>query len=77
MDTSMVVSALKCRARAEGLSVQGSGRCDSNDMLASLLATANVALDTDRRAAKRCIQRAAVLLGIDPSLGKDGAAERS
>ena len=32
---------------------------DSNDALASLLATATVALDTDRRAAKSCIQRAA------------------
>jgi hypothetical protein len=42
---------------------------DSNDALASLLATATVALDTDRRAAKSCIQRAATLLGIDLSLG--------
>ena len=50
---------------------------DSNDMLASLLATATVALDTDCGAAKRCIQRAAVLLGIDLSPGGDGAAERS
>jgi AraC family transcriptional regulator len=50
---------------------------DSNDALASLLTTATVALDTDRRAAKRCIQRAAVLLGIDLSPGGDGAAERS
>jgi AraC-like DNA-binding protein len=46
-------------------------------MLASLLATATVALDTDRRAAKTCIQRAAALLGIDLSSGGDGAAERS
>ena len=50
---------------------------DSNDMLASLLATATVALETDCGAAKRCIQRAAVLLGIDLSPGGDGAAERS
>ena len=50
---------------------------DSNDALASLLATATVALDTDRRAAKSCIQRAAALLGIDLSPGGDGAAERS
>jgi AraC family transcriptional regulator len=77
MDTSMVVSAPKCRARTEGLGVQGPDRCDSNDMLASLLATATVALDTDCRAAKSCIQRAAVLLGIDLSPGGDGAAERS
>jgi AraC family transcriptional regulator len=77
MDTSMVVSAPNCRARTEGVGVQGSGRCDSNDMLASLLATATVALDTDCRAARRCIQRAAVLLGIDLSPGGEGAAERS
>jgi len=50
---------------------------DSNDALASLLATATVALDTDRRAAKSCIQRAAALLGIDLSPGGDGAAEHS
>ncbi len=73
----MVVSVLKCQARSEALSVQESGSCDSKDMLASLLATATVALDTDRRAAKSCIQRAAALLGIDLSPGEDGAAERS
>jgi AraC family transcriptional regulator len=50
---------------------------DNNDMLASLLATATVALDTDRHAAKSCIQRVAALLGIDLSPGGDGAAERS
>jgi AraC family transcriptional regulator len=50
---------------------------DSNDALASLLASATVALDTDRRAAKSCIQRVAALLGIDLSSGGDGAAERS
>jgi AraC family transcriptional regulator len=49
---------------------------DSNDMLASLLATATVAVDTDCRAAKRCIRRAAVLLGIDLSPAGDGAPER-
>ena len=47
---------------------------DSNDGLASLLATAAVALDTDRRAAKSCIQRAAALLGIDLSSEGDGTA---
>ena len=73
----MVVSVLKCQARSEALSVQESGSCDSKDMLASLLATATVALDTDRRAAESCIQRAAALLGIDLSPGGDGAAERS
>ena len=77
MDTSMVVSGPQCRARSEGLGVQGSGACDGNDLLASLLATATVALDTDRRAAKSCIQRAAALLRIDLSLRGDGAAERS
>jgi AraC family transcriptional regulator len=50
---------------------------DNNDMLASLLATATVALDTDRHAAKSCIRRVAALLGIDLSPGGDGAAERS
>ena len=43
---------------------------DRNDALASLLVTATVALDTDRHAARRCIQRAAALLGID--LGSQG-----
>jgi AraC family transcriptional regulator len=37
----------------------------SDDMLASLLATATGALHSDRRMAQRCIERAAVLLGID------------
>jgi AraC family transcriptional regulator len=77
MDTSMVFSASKGRIRTEGSDVQGSGGCDSNDMLASLLASATVALDTDSRAAKRCIQRAAVLLGIELSPGGGGAAECS
>jgi transcriptional regulator GlxA family with amidase domain len=73
----MVISAPKCRTRSEGLGVQGSGSCNSKDLLASLLATATVALDTDLRAAKSCIQRAAALLAIDLSPGGDGAAERS
>jgi len=77
MNTSMAVSAPKRGARPEGLGVQGSGSCDGNDMLATLLATATIALDTDLRAAKSCIQRAAELLGIDLSPGGDGAAERS
>jgi AraC family transcriptional regulator len=54
-----------------------SASADSNDALASLLATATLALDTDRRAARSCIQRAAALLGIDLSSGGDGAAEHS
>ena len=48
---------------------------DRNDALASLLVTATAAVDTDRRAAKSCIQRAAALLGIDLSSGESGAAE--
>lgn len=43
---------------------------DTRDTLASLLATATVALDSDRRMTRRCIQRAAVLLGIDLHSGK-------
>jgi len=77
MDTSMIVSASNCRSPTEDLHLQGSVRCDSNDKLASLLASATVALDTDCRAAKRCIQRAAVLLGIDLSPGGDGPDKRS
>jgi AraC family transcriptional regulator len=42
--------------------------------LASLLATATVALNTDRRAAKSCIERAAALLGIELSLVCERAA---
>jgi AraC family transcriptional regulator len=38
---------------------------DNRDVLASLLATATVALHSDRRVTQRCIQRAAALLGID------------
>ena len=73
----MVVSAPTCGTRSVELVAQEPGSCDNIDALASLLATATVALDTDCRAAKRCILRAAVLLGIDLSPGGDGAAERS
>jgi AraC family transcriptional regulator len=73
----MEVSAPTCVVRSERLGVQKPGSCDSNDALASLLATATVAMDTDRRAAKRCIQRAAALLGIALSSGGDEAAEHS
>ena len=48
-----------------------------NDALARLLATATVALDTDCRAAKSCIQRVAVLLGIELNRGAGGAAVHS
>ena len=50
---------------------------DGNDALARLLATANGALDTDLRAAKSCIQRAAALLGINLSAERNGAASYS
>ena len=76
-DKQMVASAPERGVRPGVMSAQVSTASDSNDMLASLLATAAVALDTDRRAAKSCIQRAAALLGIDLSPGEDGAAERS
>ena len=52
-----------------------SASADSNDALASLLATATAALDTYRVAAKSCIQRAAALLGIDLNSGAGRAAE--
>ena len=52
-------------------------RQDCSDMLSSLLATAAVALNTNRRVTQRCIQRAAVLLGIDLIAGADGTAGRS
>jgi AraC family transcriptional regulator len=77
MVLSMVLSAPTWGARSEGLGAQESGSCDSNAALASLLATATAALDTDPRAAKSCIQRAAALLGIDLNPGGDGVAERS
>ena len=48
--------------------------CNGNAMLADLLASASIALDTDRRAAKTCIQRAAALLGIELSPGGEGVA---
>jgi AraC family transcriptional regulator len=47
----------------------------SNDALANLLATAAVALDTDLRAARSCIQRAAALLGMNLGAGGDRATE--
>ena len=45
-----------------------------NDALARLLAAATVALDTDRHAAKSCIQRVAALLGIELNSGAETAA---
>jgi AraC family transcriptional regulator len=50
---------------------------DSNHILASLLETATVALNTDRRVTQKCIRRAAALLGIDLSPRGEAAAERS
>ena len=52
-------------------------RLDSSHILASLLATATVALNTDRRVTQKCIRRAAALLGIDLSPRGDATAERS
>lgn len=46
-------------------------------MLSSLLATAAVALNTNRRVTQRCIERAAVLLGINLSPGVDKTAGSS
>ena len=62
---------------SSGMSAQVSTASDNNDTLAGLLAMATVVLDTDRHAAKSCIQRVAALLGIDLSPGGDGAEERS
>src|SRR5258708_4356573 len=50
---------------------------DSSDLLATLLETATVALNTDRRVAQKCIRRAAALLGIDLSPRGDATAGRS
>jgi AraC family transcriptional regulator len=50
---------------------------DSSHILASLLETATVALNTDRRVTQKCIRRAAALLGIDLSPRRDATAERS
>ena len=49
-------------------------RLDFNDTLASLLATATVAVDTDPRVTRRCIRRAAALLGIDVTRANATAA---
>jgi AraC family transcriptional regulator len=50
---------------------------DSSQVLASLLETATVALNTDRRVTQKCIRRAAALLGMDLSPRGEAAAERS
>lgn len=50
---------------------------DSHRSLASLLTMATFALDTDIGAAKSCIRRAAVLLGINLSAGGHAAIEHS
>jgi AraC family transcriptional regulator len=57
--------------------ISESDRLGSSDILASLLATATVALNTDRRVTQRCIRRAAALLGIDFSPSGVATAERS
>jgi AraC family transcriptional regulator len=76
-DKQMVASAPEREVRSGVMSAQVSTASDNNDTLARLLAMATVVLDTDRHAAKSCIQRVAALLGIDLSPGGDGAAERS
>jgi AraC family transcriptional regulator len=48
---------------------------DGSDILASLLAKAAVALNTDRRVAQKCIRRAAELLGVDLSRGGNATVE--
>jgi AraC family transcriptional regulator len=50
---------------------------DSSLILASLLATATNALNTDRRVTQKCIRRAAALLGIELSERGGGTAERT
>jgi AraC family transcriptional regulator len=77
MDTSKDVPAPTSRDLSVAPNVQGSGSRDTNDVLANLLATASVALHTDPHAAKSCIQGAAILLGIELSLGADKAKGRS
>jgi AraC family transcriptional regulator len=47
------------------------------DAIASLLATACLALDSNRHATKSCIQHVAALLGIELSSSGGGAAERT
>src|SRR3984893_2856378 len=50
---------------------------DSSHILAGLLATAAVALNTDRRVTQKCIRRAAALLRIDLISRGGATAERS
>ena len=49
---------------------------DNSHTLASLLATATVALNIDRRVTQKCIRRAAALLGIELSSGGDATTAR-
>ena len=69
-------SASTRRAPAQYQSVRESDPHNDSEMLASLLAVATATLDTDRRAARSCIQRAATLLGIDLSSAEKEVAER-
>lgn len=71
-DTSEVVP----NAFSDEASISKRGSADCSDTVARLLAAATVALDTDRRVTHRCIQRAAALLGIDPSPGEDRSESR-
>jgi AraC family transcriptional regulator len=53
------------------------GQLDSGQIVASLLATATGALNTDRRVTRKCIRRAAALLGIDLSPRGNATAVRT
>lgn len=57
--------------------ISGRDPLDGSHLLASLLATATVSLNTDRRVTRKCIRRAAVLLGIDLSPEGDSTTGRS
>ena len=62
------------------VSAESLSECDRQDcsvLLSSLLATATVSLNTNRRVTQRCIQRAALLLGIDLSSCASETAGRS
>ena len=49
---------------------------DGSHLLARLLETATVALNTDRRVTQKCIRHAAALLGIDLSRAGDATTQR-
>jgi AraC family transcriptional regulator len=69
MDTQILVSEVQ--------SVPLSHPADHKRALETLLTTATTIVDTDRQAAKTCIQRAATLLGIDLAPQRSAMAEHS